>query len=257
MTSKDTELIAFKAINDFVNSLHDLFNKIHRPLKLYKRLINHTLISNSQVIKKHVDTFREFCIENRDAIMEKQFSNFTRNRVIYSERVFIDIKLLLKSCKDPEVLNNIWKHIIYISALLDPAGRAKEILKANINEPEISKETEFVNNLISSIENSNVDSNDPMSAISTLMTSGIFGNMMSGMQNGNLNMSKLFGVIQGLAQNLEQQVGDNQEAKQSMAMLSNLMSSVNTTIEKEQIDLSSNASQQTPSEQNPEKPDSV
>ena len=64
INSSDCNLITFKAISTFINELAEIFANDHHPLKLYTHLINKTTISHEIAIKKHIDSFREFCLKN-------------------------------------------------------------------------------------------------------------------------------------------------------------------------------------------------
>lgn len=220
-------LIAFNAICSFINDICDEYGKKHRPLKLYKRLINQTQISHTEAIKKHINRFREFCLVNRDGIMEQDESKFTSHKISYSERVFVDISKIFRFA-DNDTKPVIWQHILTISALLDPAGKAKEILRKNAEEGKSSqKETEFLHDIISKVESNTSPDANPMEAISSLLGSGIMTDMMSAMQGGgDLDIGKLLGAVQGMVGSLQQQAGDDPQAKQVMGMMTSMLGSV-------------------------------
>ena len=77
----DTSLITFKTISNFTNDLGNVFSEKHRPLKLYVHLINKTTLSHETPIQKHIDAFRQFCLENRESIASKS-SNFSNHQII-------------------------------------------------------------------------------------------------------------------------------------------------------------------------------
>ena len=64
----DTSLIAFKAISNFILELSEEFGKNQHSLKLYSHLIEKTQIVHEKAIMKHMASFREFCVKNRDKI---------------------------------------------------------------------------------------------------------------------------------------------------------------------------------------------
>jgi hypothetical protein len=92
---EDNSLIAFKAITTFTKELTSVFGKTHRPLKLYNHLITKTTLAHDEIIKKHIQAFREFCVENSEALYEKNKEKITKTKVEYSNRVYIDLKLIL------------------------------------------------------------------------------------------------------------------------------------------------------------------
>ena len=159
--STDTSLITFKTISNFTNDLGDVFSEKHRPLKLYVHLINKTTLSHEQPIQKHIDAFRDFCIANRDAISNKSV-DLNKEKIIYSKRVFINMKEIF-DIADKETIDVIWMHLLTISALVDPAGRAREILKEESEKETCSiSEVNFLTDIISKVEcksygSSNID----------------------------------------------------------------------------------------------------
>jgi hypothetical protein len=236
MSTVNYEIIAFKAISDFTKELCENFvskDKNH-SLKLYEHLLNKTTLSHDKAIKKHIESFREFCVANRDAISNKNYSLLVNNKVIYSSRVYIDFSSIFKEA-DRETSNIIWKHLLTISALIDPAGKAKEILKNNAD----SKEANFLSDIINKVE-SNVNPNsNPLEAISSIMSSGVFNDLITGMnsgiQNGDLDLGKLMGTVQTMCSSLSTDInsanpsGSINNNENPMNMLNSLMSNMNTS----------------------------
>lgn len=236
MSTVNYEIIAFKAISDFTKELCENFvskDKNH-SLKLYEHLLNKTTLSHDKAIKKHIESFREFCVANRDAISNKNYSLLVNNKVIYSSRVYIDFSSIFKEA-DRETSNIIWKHLLTISALVDPAGKAKEILKNNAD----SKEANFLSDIINKVE-SNVNPNsNPLEAISSIMSSGVFNDLITGMnsgiQNGDLDLGKLMGTVQTMCSSLSTDInsanpsGSINNNENPMNMLNSLMSNMNTS----------------------------
>ena len=224
----DTALLTFKAISNFVNELAEVYGKNHKPLKLYRHLINKTQISHDKVILKHIECFRKFCVANRDAIHYKDASKFTKDVVKYSSRVHVNVSLMIE-LSDNETADAIWNHVLCISAFVDPAGKAKEILRKN---KELGKsganETDFITNIISKVEENVKSDADPTAAVSSILSSGIFtdliGGMQGGLSSGQLDIGKLLGAVQGMVSSLGNQVGDAPEAAGAMNMLSSMTS---------------------------------
>ena len=223
----DTSLVCFKAISNFTTELEELFSKQQRSLKLYGRLINKTTIVHDKSIKKHIDAFRNFCVSNRDAIMSKSYSNLTMRKISYSQRVFIDMVEIFK-LSDKETSNVIWEHLLCISAFVDPAGNAREVLKKNRDEGKAGgTETNFLTDIISKVEeNVNPDAS-PMEAISSIMQSGVFTDLIGGMNNGlsdgSLDIGKLMGAVQGMVGQLGEKTGGDPQAEGAMNMLTTMM----------------------------------
>ena len=225
------ELIAFKAISDFTKELCENFTSNDKDknhsLKLYEHLLNKTTLSHDKAIKKHIEAFRLFCIENRDAIKSRNPSLMTNNKVSYSSRVYIDFSSIFKDA-DKDTSNIIWKHLLTISALVDPAGKAKDILKNNTD----SKEASFLSDIINKVE-SNVNPNsNPLEAITSIMSSGVFTDLVAGMntgiQNGELDLGKLMGTVQTMCSTLSSDIDktSGNVSENPINMLSSLMSNM-------------------------------
>ena len=233
--SSDNALISFKAISNFTTCLSDVFGGEYRALKLYAHLINKTTIAHEKPIQKHIDAFREFCVQNRDAISNKD-KKLIVNKIVYSERVYIDISTILNKA-DKETTDVIWKHLLTISAILDPTGRAKQILQES-NKASEQNESDFLTNIINKVEE-NVDPDaNPMEAVSSIMQSGVFtelvGGMGNGLQDGSLDLNKLMGTVQTMVTNLNSQMGDqtnspNGEDNALSTMMNNLSANDKTS----------------------------
>ncbi len=201
MNTSDHSLIAFKSISTFVKELAEIFSAKNHPLKLYARLLNKTTLNHDTAITKHVEAFRNFCIENRDNIISKN-NNFTNSKVNYSTNVYIDFEQIFKDVhEDKETENIIWKHILTISALLDPSGKAKEILKK-----EDTKEATLITDIIDTVEKQVKPDANLFEAISSITNSGVFTDLLSslntGVNEGSLDLTKIIGTVQNLCAQL-------------------------------------------------------
>lgn len=222
----DNILITFKAISNFTNELGEMFAKKQRSLKLYCHLINKTTIAHDKPIQKHINAFRAFCVANRESITQKN-EELKITKILYSQRVFIDMEEIFKIA-DKETKDAIWSHLLCISALVDPAGKAKEILKKSIEDSKSGGgESEFLTNIIDKVEQ-HVDPNaNPMEAVSSIMQSGIFtdliGSMHNGMSDGSLDLSKLMGTVQNMVSSLGEQTEGDPNMPNPMSMISTMM----------------------------------
>lgn len=195
----DLTLTTFKAIVNFTESMGEIFANKNHSLKLYCHLISKTTFCHEKAIDKHIEAFKKFCVTNRDAISENDETKFLTTNITYSNRVFINMKLIFGMC-DMEQRRVIWRHLLVISALVDPTSRAKEILKSKKDEDE-NKEGEFLSKIMEKVEkNIDVKGGDPMSAVSSIMSSGVFTEMIdemnTGMQNGSIDLGKLLNTVQ-------------------------------------------------------------
>ena len=237
--SSDYNLITFKALSKFVNELAEMFSADNHSLKLYNRLIQKTTLSHDNAIRKHIDIFRTFCINNRDCIINKN-TNLTNPALEYSEKVFINFSDIFKE-SDPETSSVIWNHLLTISALVDPSSKAKEILKNSKD----AKEADFLSNILNKVE-SNVNPNsNPLEAVSSIMSSGVFTELISGMNNGiqdgSLDLGKLMGTVQQMCSSIggvdiskmasaaaESQNGSENSTVEPMSLLTSMMGNMKT-----------------------------
>lgn len=225
--NEETLLIGFKAICSFVNDLSTEYGKRHKPLKLYSRLVSHTQITHDQAIRKHFVIFHDFCVANREILHLQDASKLVEKKLLYSERVYIDMEHIFHIA-DAETTPIIWQHLLTISAIVDPAGKAKEFLRKNASNGK--NEADFLADVISKVEKNVKPDANPMEAVSSIMQSGIFTELLSGMQgglqNGKMDVNKLLGAVQGMVSNLSAQAGDDPEAKQAASMLGNVSSMI-------------------------------
>jgi hypothetical protein len=226
--STDTSLITFKAISNFANELGEVFSDKHRPLKLYVHLINKTTLVDDEPIQKHINAFKSFCITNRDSIYTKS-KKLTKDKIFYSKRVFINMKDIFE-LSDAETTSTIWKHLLTISAIVDPAGKARDILKEESKNGS-GDEINFLTNIISKVESNIKPDSSPVEAITSIMQSGIFNDLISGMgtglQDGSLDLSKLMGTVQKMVTKISADAGDPDGGEKAMNMISTMMSGMN------------------------------
>lgn len=224
MSTTDTELLAFKAIAKFTMELSELFGDKQRSLKLYSRLVSKTTIAHEKPIAKHIDAFRNFCVANREALKEKDEKRLQETDIVYSDKVFIRIPDVLKAA-DSQTKKVIWEHLLLISALLDPAGKAKDMLaKSETNE------ANFLTDILDKVEGEFDPNASPMEAMSSIMQSGVFTdlitNMNSGLQDGSLDMERLMSTVQKVVTDMSSKSGNVEGGNEAMSMINNMMSTM-------------------------------
>ena len=91
---------------------------------------------------------------------------------------------IIFSDADRETSAIIWKHLLTISALVDPTGKAKQLLKEASKKNNNGLEANFLTNIIEKVEE-NVDPDaNPMEAVTSIMQSGVFQELVTGMGEG-------------------------------------------------------------------------
>lgn len=210
---ENTTLIAFKAISKFVRDLAEEFGKANLGLQLYNRLIEKTTIAHDKPVAKHVETFHHFCVSNREGILGQDLltNPATVQTVVYSEKVNFNIIDVIRGA-DSESRTVIYRHLLTILALVDPASahEAKTVLRgaaaassaaALAAIPADSNEGKFLTDIISNVEKTidPTQMTNPIQAVQSVLSSGVFtdmlGKMQEGMASGQLDIGKLMGTM--------------------------------------------------------------
>lgn len=201
--------IIFKSICGFVSDLGELFSSEIHSVALYERLLNKTTLAHTEAVSKHINCFRKFCVENKDAILAKSTS-FTENIVTFSPKVFIDMNHVF-SLSDESSREAIWDHLLTLLALLDPSSGAKEVLKSSHQIAKVEgegDEGDFLNNIIEKVEKhvSGTSTSNPQEAIAEIMSSGMITDLVSslntGISSGKLDLGKMMASVQKMIGNV-------------------------------------------------------
>lgn len=229
----------FKAISNFVTDLGETFANENHALALYERLISKTNMTHTEAVEKHITAFRKFCVENEENIINKK-AEFNQN-IVYSQKVFLDLNNIFKLEMDDETRENIWLHLLTITALVHPSPKIKETLKTITNSNANSSgslmkfdgdtdEDNFLNGIISKVEKHvNPEMTNPQEAIANIMSSGMITdlvqNLNSGISSGKLDLMKMMGSVQKMATGISQEAGTSSDPNMAnaMSMLTNMM----------------------------------
>ena len=201
MTPEDMNGLAFKVISSFINSLSHVFGHEDMGVLLYSHLLSKITKEHVGAIDKNVTVFRDFCVTNRDAIADQNIDDFKMEMVEYSDKVKFNIKDIF-GLADVQTTKVIWTHLLTISAVVDPTGKAKSILKSRHD----TKEGNFISGFLDKVEGSVNPNASPMEALSGMMSSGLLGNLIgdigNGINDGTLDMEKLMGSAQDIVSNM-------------------------------------------------------
>lgn len=181
---EDNNLMVFKMITNIVNKVNEMCGENHLNIQLYNRLLEKTTLTNTTSIEKHISIFKEFCVSNKKSIMNRDYDKFESDGVNFSDNIFINFKSVFEEVNEEEG-NELW-------------GMLVNLLKNNI-----PKNKNFLANLMGKIEGSvDVNTNNPMEAITSMMSSGVFselvGTMTSGLSSGEITLGSLFGQMNDL-----------------------------------------------------------
>lgn len=217
--------LAFNTICNFIRDLSASFGNKQKSLLLYGHLIEKTGLIHIDPVKKHINIFKKYIEENQEAIENRDKSKFNSTSISYSDKVAIDLKGVFSMC-DKEEEKVVWNHLLTISAVLNPLGNAKQILKDLTASSSKKKgggsdfnEDNFLKNIMdkigSEVENCDTENMNPMQMIGSMMSSGalndIFQTISSGLNEGNLDLGSMMNSMQSLVGNLNTMVNENQQ----------------------------------------------
>lgn len=213
--------LAFNTICNFIRDLSASFGNKQKSLLLYGHLIEKTGLIHIDPVKKHINIFKKYIEENKEAIENRDKSKFNSTSISYSDKVAIDLKGIFSMC-DKEEEKVVWNHLLTISAVLNPLGNAKQILKDMTSSsakknPDLNEDN-FLKNIMdkigSEVENYDTENMNPMQMIGSMMSSGalndIFQSISSGLNEGNLDLGSMMNSMQSLVGNLNTMVNENQ-----------------------------------------------
>jgi len=231
---EDTNLIIFNLFSKLIHELHNSFNEKQPSLNLYNRLIEKTCVVHKKAIEKHIQEIKDFCVKNEESIYNKNSDTLQKNDITYSENVSINMKEIF-DIADEEEKTVIWKYLLLLSAYVHPSGKAKDYLNQQKKKsPNCNNENDFLKNMIEKVEG-NVDSNDnPMESVSKILSSGVFTDLVTdmndGIKSGQLDLGKLMGSVQNIATsaginpNASPPPGGNIDLNAMMSQMTGMMS---------------------------------
>lgn len=200
---------SFSLITSFVSNLWDHFKLKTKvtPLALYKRLVvDHIKASDRGFMLKTIEGFKTFCIQNAEALKKENLFLVPKGaKIYYSETIYIEIqKFIYKSRDDPDTLSSILQYLKCIDASVNPTKEKFDNLEKDLDSfvDTTSDEGKFVSNMLAKTKQtvSSADTSNPISAITSLLQSGILTDLYTGISGGNekqLNPKKLFSSLQG------------------------------------------------------------
>lgn len=224
-------LEAFSAIKSFVTDLWGIYgSKTVTPLALYHRLLQKIKSEEKDRIKMTVDGFIEFLKENEKYLITQEYNNIPMGTKItfgLSPNISIDIQHYIHR-SNSDTKEAIRQHLLTIAIILSPSEEKITTLEksqtdtvnvnSNVNNAPTANEQEnamkelgidtttqegkFIGNIMdrTRIAMENVTTDNPMQAMMAMFQSGVLTDMIGGMQqgvdSGNMDMGKLFGVMQ-------------------------------------------------------------
>lgn len=221
--------LAFNTICNFIRDLNASFGTKQKSLLLYGHLIEKTGLIHIDPVKKHINIFKHFIDQNQEAIEDRNKNKFKTYNISYSDKVAINIKEIFDLC-DREEEKVVWNHLLTISAVLNPTGNAKQILRDLSSTKKgtgnsagagagSAGEDNFLKNIMdkigSEVDNYDSDNMNPMQLIGSMLSSGalndVFQSLSSGLNEGNLDLGSMMNSMQSMVNNLNTMVHENQD----------------------------------------------
>lgn len=189
----------FSAIKSFVIEIKNNYGGEYKPLALYGRLIEKTEVSNEVPVQKHINTFRKFVVNNREAILNKDESIFKVQKVKYNDNVYFNVTHVFKIA-DNDSKAGIWEHLLVLSALLDKNSNAKnQLILARQSQPQPNALMPVMSMLSNMLMGdmmgggeSNSGGENPLGGIASLL-GGLGGT--SGGEGGMPDLGKIFSTF--------------------------------------------------------------
>jgi hypothetical protein len=204
--------LLFSKFVQFVEDLNNVFGAKFKSIKMYHIVVNklkelHESETNSgdtkERIDQHIKILCDFIKENNQAILSQDENLFVQPQIKYSDSIYIDVLNILKNTEEKSA---IWKHLLLLESLYDPASNAREILDKLLIED--TEENKLIKNIASKLENPDVmskisnmnPSSNPFDMIQTLSSSGLMDSLMGGL-TGDLQKAdpkKLIGTMRNM-----------------------------------------------------------
>lgn len=206
--------LTFNAIKDFVGDLHATFSKPKEvsPLALYHRLMSLVKDNDTAAQQWFILGFENFFADHEKHLINNTLSELPDGTTIkYKEgdKIYLDIKKFIAS-SDEDTIVIIRQHLLTISALVSPDSskiRSLEIAeKSNFAlavPRDGSNESEFIHSILSEAKEamSGKDFDSPIAGMMNLLHTGVlpkmFNNLQEGVNNGTLDLNKLFTAMSG------------------------------------------------------------
>lgn len=203
----------FNTIKKFVREM-SVFFEDDMSVKLYNHLLCKTTIKNRVPVARHVQLFEEFCINNRDQIVANNTA-LSQSKIEYSKRVYLDFAKIFKDVSNDEsaaeTQSVLFDHLLVLSMVFDPESNAVDVLKNKKKDTEgelhdLFNKNPFLADMMQKVESQVKPGTNPMEAMSSMMSSGLLQELVSGMQenieNGDLDMGELMESVQKMTASL-------------------------------------------------------
>lgn len=222
MSVTERELKAFNAVSELLLDLNSTFSKC-KSISLFNKLIESTTFRDTKAIHRYIDSFKSFYSRNPKFVESKELGESPR--IVYNERIYIDIDWVMRKIDNNDDRNTIHRHLVTIYSLLNDGKETKKALellrKVDVNPPHKGNsvadqlnlpdttEGDFIRESLNGIgelaKEIDLDSDtNPAEMISKVMNSDFFknfaGSMQTKFQNGEIDAASLLKAVSGVVQ---------------------------------------------------------
>lgn len=193
-----------------------------RPLHLYRRLVYKTRASQLRKMGQHITAVKAFCSANKDAILTKDASRLVEPNdcIRFSDTIFVNARSLLTSAPDITSSDMLWNHLIAVGASVEDGDdtsfrdcmRALRAERQRTGDPASATsaiegdtaEDDLLASIVRKVERSVEPGTqiDPNQAVQQMMSSGMFGDVMSsmtaGLSHGTISLPRLMSSVNSM-----------------------------------------------------------
>ena len=212
------DLATFQTISDFVSNVYEYYGSPStKALNMYYRLVNKLSFKDDDLILRHLQVFKQFCLLNRECI-KQQSTQLREPKITFSDNIYIDMNYIFRKANESGDIKTIWEYILAISAYLDPSNNTKELLKSmQQGGGGGGPDGDFINTMMSTLAagagagaGAGTGEPNPLGMMANLMNSDMMTQMMSAMtskvDNGSLDISALVNTVSGLVDTVKTEI---------------------------------------------------
>lgn len=213
------KILAFKAIQNFVNDLNNEFEKKVKEVALYNRILEKTSIDEMKFIDRHINAFHTFYKQNPSFIKDLTLTN---GIIRYSDNIYLNLSKILKKVNEESkqvVLSHMKTIFMHLNFNTEEGRQMIETMLSNsastttnaddsshldpneiFNDLQLPENSEgdFLKETLGEMV-TNIDPSNPMGSVMGMMQGGFFNNFMDNlktkMDSGELNMNNLMSSV--------------------------------------------------------------
>lgn len=236
------ESVRLQFIKDFITDLYTSIGNEEKPLTLYYRFLTKIEKPVQDIVHRHIEAFRNFCLENQEAIAEQSVEKLDPTRIEFSAKIYIDIPHLLGLLDEGDDRVAVWNHLKLLTRCLTKnleESELQQLMEARKTTNGKNVITELMASFQDEMESSNIQMTDnPMEMVMQLMTSGVVDNIVGKfqqkLQSGELDISEMMSAAQSMTQSIQKDMDgiDDPMLQGMMQNMQNMMGNFEEIVKK-------------------------